>query len=238
MRAQKRTIQRAKDFQCPPELQQGLADLEQAFSNGADIWPWQSKLIDRPSVEDGMYNDYRVIHFHLGIGFETSGYIKRTGPLLFAIVDSASVYEIGLYHHGDWYEFDVLNIVDENWPHLLDPVTIRGIDVANCPQTRDEVKAFRKANILSVIRLKSGRLVAPPGGGTAGDGTSVEAVTSADRWAKLLRNGEQLISANIREQVQAGTLPSRDYEIHLDATDDEIAGVDDAGSRWIIWRRA
>ena len=55
-----------------------------------------------------MYNDYRVIRIlHLGIGFETSGYIKRTGPLLFAIVDSASVYEIGLYHHGDWYEFDV-----------------------------------------------------------------------------------------------------------------------------------
>ena len=44
-RAQKRTIQRAKDFQCPPELQQGLADLEQAFSNGAYIWPWQSKLL-------------------------------------------------------------------------------------------------------------------------------------------------------------------------------------------------
>ena len=51
-----------------------------------------------------------------------------------------------------------------NWPHLLDPVTIRGIDAAYRPQTRDEVKAFRKANILSVIRLKSGRLLA----GTAG----------------------------------------------------------------------
>ena len=235
--AGKRSVQKAGGFSCPSHLQQGLADLEQAIKSGADIWPWQSKLIDKLSFEDGLYNDYRIVHFHLGEGFHTSGYINRTGELLFAAVDPDAVYEIGIYNHGDWYELDLLDIVDQNWPHLLDPVTIQGFDVANCPTTRDEVKALRDAKVVTIIKLNSGRIVAPPGGGIATDGTSIEAVQSADYWAKLLRNGENAIVANIKEQVQKGTMVSKDYEVLLHATDDEIAGVVNDGFKWTLWKR-
>lgn len=231
-------VLKASGFNCPSYLlQRGLADLEHSFTFGAEIWPWQSKLIDRPTFEDGLYNDYRVVHFHLGVGFETNGYINRTDELLFAIVDSASVHEIGIYGHVDWYELDILDIIDENWPNLLDVVTIHGLDVSNCARTRDEVKVIREANVVSIIKLNSGRIIAPPGGGIATDGTSNEAVRFTDYWAKLLRNGEKAIVSSIREHVQNGGMESRDYEVILHVTDDEISGVFEDTYKWVLWER-
>jgi hypothetical protein len=232
-----RTIAKANRFNCPPNLQQGLVNIEQAFITGADIWPWQSKLIDRPSFEDGLYNDYRIVHFHLGIGFDLSGYINRTGTLLFAVVNSATVYEVGIYNHGDWFELDILDIIDANWPDLLDDVTIHSENVANCPATRDEVQALREANIQTIIRLNSGRIVAPPGGGTTMDGTSIEAVRSACYLTKLIHYGEKAIIEDIREQVHQGMMARKDYEVLLKATDNEIAGVVKGIPKWILWKR-
>jgi hypothetical protein len=115
-----RSVQCAKSFSCPPKLEQGLKDLEAAITAGNAIWPWQSKLIDKPSFEDGLFNDYRTTHFHLGVGYEKNGYINRTGELLFAVVDDKSFYEVGIYKHGDWFELEILDIVDSNLiPSLL-----------------------------------------------------------------------------------------------------------------------
>jgi len=233
----KRLVFKSTIFCCPSHLQHGLAELESTFTSGENIWPWQSKLIDRPSFEDGLYNDYRVVHFHLGTYFEPSGYINRTRELLFAVVDSTSVYEIGIYRHGDWYEFDILDIINENWPKLLDNVTMNGLDIAPCIRTREEVKAIREANIIPIIKLKNGRIVAPLGGGVATDGTSFESVRSADFWAKVLRTGEKAIIADIREQIRNRYMESRDYEVLLDATNNEIAGVLDGTHKWILWKK-
>jgi hypothetical protein len=232
-----RTVQKAAEFNCPSDLQDGLDDLERAIVAGNPIWPWQSRLIDRPTFEDGLYNDFRVVHFHLGIGLDPTGYINRTGPLLFAAIDGVSVYEIGIYNHGEWFELDILDIIDTNWPHLLDHVTLRALDVKNCPNTRDEIRALRRGNVNTIIKLKSGRIIAPPGGGLAADGTSIEAVRSADRWAKLIRNGEQAIMANIHQQVAQGSMKSKDYHVLLHTTDDEISGVADNTFKWTLWKR-
>jgi hypothetical protein len=232
-----RKILKAPGFRCPTHLQTGLTNLETAFSTGSTIWPWQSKLIDRPTCEDGLYNDYGVVHFHLGVGSETTGYINRTNELLFAVIDSSSVHEIGIYVHGDWWELDILEAIDANWPSLLDRVTLHGLDVAISPRTREEVKALRKAKVVPFFRLNSGRIIAPPGGGIASDGTSIEAVRSADSWAKVLRNGEKMIVANIEEQIQHGTMQDGDYTVFFHATDDEIAGVIGKTHKWILWKK-
>lgn len=233
----KRTISPSSGFTCPASLQQGLTDLEKAFAAGAEVWPWQSKLIDRLGFEDGLYNDYRVVHFHLGVGYHSSGYINRTGELLFAIVDSKSVYEIGIYQHKDWFELDILDIIDLNWPQLLDSVTINGLDVAGCPTTRDEVKALRAANVTTIMKLRSGRIIGPLGGGLTTAGTSLESVQSADYWAKLLRNGDKLICNSISDDVHRGNLQSKDYKVLLHATDSEIAGVVEGIGKWVLWQK-
>jgi hypothetical protein len=240
VRPAKRTIQKAKGFRLPAKLHKGLNKLEHALISGAEIWPWQSKLIDRPNREDGLYNDYGVIHFHLGTLIERGGYIERTDELLFAVVDSSVVYEIGIYEHGDWYELDILNIIDANWPRLLDPVTISALGVQNNPRTPEEVKERREANINSLIELKSGRIVFPLGGGVALDKkkTSIKAIRLANFWTKILRNGEKKIAADIREQVKLGIMEEKDYKVHLIATDNEVSGMTKEGShKWILWKK-
>jgi hypothetical protein len=133
---------------------------------------------------------------------------------------------------------DILDIIDENWPRLLDRVTLRGIlDVTQCARTRDEVKAIRKANVISAFKLKSGRIIIPPGGGIATDGTSLEAVMAADGWANLLCEGEERIIADIKKQVQQGTMPDKNYSILLHATDDEVSGVFENSYKRILWKR-
>ncbi|MCZ6689592.1 MAG: hypothetical protein O7H41_08325 [Planctomycetota bacterium] len=233
-----RTVEMANGFSCPAHLQKGLDDLEAAIKAGEDIWPWQSKLIDRPKFEDGLYNDYGIVHFHLGDGLETSGYVKRTKELLFTVVDSSTVYEIGVYDHGEWYELDILDILDDNWPGLLDRVTLQAIDVENYPRTREEVKKLREANVVTVLKLKSGRVIAPPGGGVATDGTSFAAVHAADYWAKLLRQWAPRIIADIEKRVGDGELPSKDYAVTLVATDEEITAVLGDTDKWVLWRRS
>lgn len=232
-----RAIKMADTFSCPTEFQTGLAGLEVAFLNGDNVQPWQSKLVDEIFYEDGLLNDYGVLHFHLGETLENNGYIKRTGLLLFAVVRDATVYEIGIYGHGDWYEVDILNIIDRNWPELLDHVTIKAIDTVYSPRTKEEIKALRNANICAIIPLSSGRIVMPIGGGVATDGTSNDAVHSADYWADFLRKADKLVIDHIDACICKGTLPAKDYHAHLDTTNSEIAAVVDDKLRIILWRK-
>ena len=242
-----RVIRKAANFNCPPHLSAGLTDLDNAFATGGDIRLWQSKAVDNVEFEDGMYNDYGVLHFHLGQGLDSSGYINRTRELLFAVVQPGAVHEIGIFNHGDWFELDILNIIDTNWPDLLDRVTLRGFSGNACPSvTREQVKALRTAHMIGVFQLAaSGRIVAPFGGGAATDGTSCEAVCTADFWARNFKNWEKVISAFIAKQVQSGNLEDKDYHVLLHCSDDEIAvdicgmdrGMAVSQCRWTLWKR-
>lgn len=236
VRACPRKIYKTKSFVCPTHLQGGLVRLEQSFASGTDIWPWQSKQIDKPTSEDGLYNDYSIQHFHLGDSTESSGFATRTKELLFALITADAVFEVGIYNHGDWYELDILDIIDDNWPKLLDRVTITGIDAVNCPSTREEVKKIRAAHLVSLMKLKSGRYIAPLGGGVATNGTSIDAVRAAYFWAKAIRNGERLIVDDIVSQIKSGALPDVDHVVLLHATDDIICGVME-GQKWTLWKK-
>jgi len=144
----KRRILKASGFVCPLHLQQGLNNLEQAFIDGSAIWPWQSKRIDEPIREDGLFNDYGVVHFHLGAVFEGGGYVQRTRELLFAIVEPNALYEIGIFDHGDWYELTILDTIDVNRPRLLDSVTVKAPGISSdYIDTANEVKKLRKGHI-------------------------------------------------------------------------------------------
>ena len=199
--------------------------------------PWQSKLIERVPYEDGLLNDFGVLHFDLGDAIDNSGFIKRTGPLLFAIVRDDTVYEIGVYEHGQWFELDILNTIDENWPELLDPVTLKSVELAYKPKNREEIKALREGNICSVIALKSGRAISPLGGGVATNGTSNDAVELADYWAKYLDNADKVIIAAVEEAVRKGELAPKDYHVRLYSTPDEIAGIVEEGFKIIVWKK-
>jgi hypothetical protein len=232
----KREIHRPSTFVCPSALQPGLAQLENAVKNGKPLWPWQSTRIDHKIYEDGMLNDFGILHFHLGESFKGTGYIERTGELLFALVASDAFYELGVFDHSSWCELDLLEIMEIEWPELLDSSTIDAISASNTPKSSGDVRSFREANLNSAFTLKSGRIILPPGGGQASDGTSTEAVTSAVRWSKRFRGWERVIREDIKKQVAEKQLKERDYTISLELGGDKISASTES-LRWILWRR-
>jgi len=130
VKPRKRQILRAGTFTCPPALQAGLSVFEMAALDGEPLWPWQSRLIDDHSFEDQMFNDFGLLHFHLGDGLRNDGYVNRTGKLLFALITRDAVHEVGIFNHQDWFELDLLNIVEANWPALLDSYAVPVLSLA------------------------------------------------------------------------------------------------------------
>ena len=68
---------------------------------------------------DGLLYDWGIHHLHLGETFSAPGYVKRTGPVLFAIFRNDNVYFIDIRDHVGWSDKGLLEIVNENWPELL-----------------------------------------------------------------------------------------------------------------------
>lgn len=236
VKPRKRRICRVAGFSCPHAFQSGLSRLEDAVETGVPLWPWHSTRIDNKLFEDQMYNDFGILHFHLGDAFQSDGYIQRTGELLFALVAESEFYELGIFDHGDWCELDLLELVDTNWPTLLDPFTIEALSVAIEPKSADQVKQMRKARINTSFSLASGRIILPPGGGLATDGTSAKAVSYAQHWSKFFRKWEAHVSNEIALQIKEGSLEDRDYSVILELEEDQISALIPSVQRWILWK--
>lgn len=236
VRPARRQVFRADTFSCPSSLQVGLSGLEAEIRSGGAVWPWQSKGIDRHLDEDAMFNDFGVLHFHLGNGFEAGGYVNRTGELLFALVTPKTFYQIGIFDHSDWHELDVLNILERNWPALLDSFVVPA-PVALALRAPDEIRKMRKARINITFALDSGRHIHSPGGGQTADGTSVDAMIDAQHWSKFFRNAESVVTTEIQSMIREGTLENTDYSVSLECSEDRIAAYLPDRLRWILWKR-
>ncbi len=91
-------------YAIPAHLVSGHEALRKVVERGDELWPYQSRKILKSALEDGMLNDFGIQHFHLGIGpdLKHAGLISGTRELLFAVVNDADFYAIGIYDHLGW----------------------------------------------------------------------------------------------------------------------------------------
>ena len=142
---------------------------------------------------DGLLWDFGMHHFHLSKKPGKSGFFKRSGFLLFAIVEQEDVYFVDVRRHPKrkdpndfgWVQQDLLKIVHSNWPELVEPNILRG--VKGDAITDKQKKELRRKNINNCAEF-DGQAIAPIGGGIAADGSSTVCRFFAD---KLLRDLEQ-----------------------------------------------
>ena len=139
---------------------------------------------------DGLLWDFGMHHFHLNKKVETSGFVKRSGYLLFAIITQEHAYFVDVRSHRDpqnlgWDRQELLKTVHSNWPELIDANILQG--VKGTVLTDEEKHELRRKNANHVAEI-SGNAIAPIGGGTAADGSSLQC-----RWwaMKLLREATQ-----------------------------------------------
>lgn len=197
---QPRKVYKSQEFSCPEELEKGLSNLIGALENGDDITPYLSKKIDELNYKDGMFNDWRIHHLHLGERMEGK-FIKRTGPLLYALFTEHEAYLINIYSHKNWTKKDVLQTIQYNWPNLIEPYKLKGVEGLANEYSEGDHQKLRNAGITVLIELedKGGKkfVIAPLGMGIATSGDSLNDIKVYHQEIKGARNLEDLVNKNI-----------------------------------------
>ena len=149
------------------------------LTEGKDVNGFLSKRIDSATGKrsrDELLWDFGMHHLHLSRALELSGdFVKRSDYLLFAIITQEHAYFVDVRPHRDpqklgWVRQELLKIVHLNWPELIEPNVLRGVKGAVV--TDEQKKELRRKNTNHVPEL-GGNAVAPLGGGTMGDGSSL-----------------------------------------------------------------
>ena len=153
---------------------------------------------------DGLLWDFGMHHFHLSKKPGKSGFFKRSGFLLFAIVDQEDVYFVDVRPHPKrsdpndfgWVQQDLLKIVHSNWPELVAPNILRGVkgDVL----TDKQKKELRRKNVNHLAEI-DGQAIAPIGGGIAADGSSILCRFFANNLLRDLEQHQQYFDSDPME---------------------------------------
>ncbi|TBR61525.1 hypothetical protein B4U84_12235 [Westiellopsis prolifica IICB1] len=187
----------AKEFKCPTEHTEGVNIVCQKAESGEDLTPHLNK-IHSPDDPDPLLNAWGIYHFHLGTLVDKSGFMKRTGPLLFARVTDDSFYMLDVLGHGSWYQQRLIDIIHNNWRESIEMYKIRGVDRLTIPLPTDEdVAKFRKSNINIPLQVSDGTIYAPLGGGQTISGIDLDVRVTCSCYRGTIRNLEKHVRNNL-----------------------------------------
>ncbi|MGE0637121.1 MAG: hypothetical protein AB7P01_11815 [Bacteroidia bacterium] len=207
----KRQIFISKEFTCPPDLQVGLDIVKAKFINGENVTPHLSKNLTNLDYNDSLLNDWGIYHLHLGTQLETngSGFIERTGPVLFVRIDNDKALFIGVMPHGSWTKQQMIKVIHDNWEASIASYRMHDvIGLVHVP-TDDDIKKMRKYGVNSGVEIEPGVVYLPIGGGLTTAKTSIEVSMAMIRYKKLLRQLEGHVQKNLQEIGQAVFKKSR-----------------------------
>ena len=194
---------KSKDFTCDEQYLPAVTEIERLFKVGGDISPYLSKWVDE-FIDDLMFNDWGILHLHLGNRMEDNGrYIKRTGPLLFVYFFKDAVYFINVFPHKRWTNREVLQMMYNNWPELIERFVFPGVTDLEIEYTEKEHYLLRKNGVTTGIPLvnKHGEkiVIMGPGMGIASSGDSIKDVMTYQNIHNTLRR----IELEIRDDFES-----------------------------------
>lgn len=220
IRPRPRAVHKAP-YAVPAHLAVGEQQLLEKVANGGDLWPHQSRKIGNIAAEDAMLNDYGIQHFHLGTTPDPkhAGLIKGTKELLLAVVKNDDFYSLGIFDHSAWSKQALLDIVQVNWPHLIELFAVKDSPHMKVlglrhSYTDAELAELRKNNINVLQQRPDGTVHMGMGGGIATDGSSISATRDAMKLTDHVENLQKQVIEELQKKVVAGDLPS-DAEVRL-----------------------
>lgn len=194
---EKRQVFLADNFQCPIDLQKGWEKLQQLIIEGNDLYPYLSKFVEHPDLQDAMLDHWGILHFHLGESIDPkTGFIKRTGPLLFAYLKTGQLFGIGIFKHGDWTNKEIIEIMHRNWPEEIRQFRLNGNIIA-ANMSDSEISAMRNKKVNSFITLSDGATYGALGGGVVSSGDNINTIRKIDIQRALLERLETEVSDNL-----------------------------------------
>lgn len=166
-----------------------IDEIKEKAENGEDLSPHASVLISNINAKDEMLADWGIYHLHIGHGnrpTRIAGFVNRGKELLFVMPYSNNIYFIQILDHNSWTNFKLIEIIDNNWPFLLEPYRLKDV-LKLAEPTEEELHRLRKNQVNAFFRVGSSFFIGA-GGGIATDSFSVKAVRMAQKLKKLLDN--------------------------------------------------
>jgi hypothetical protein len=151
-----------------------LKDIEEKFQNSGDINPYLSKDAFNPDKPDFLLYDWDIRHLHLSDSKDNPSdyFYSRSKNLLFFFLSAGNGYFIDVLPHqlkaNDnapnlvWVEKNLLRIIKNNWPHLLNPFKISKEE--NDKLSDEDRYDLRRTGIVTNVVI-DGMSYLPMGGG-------------------------------------------------------------------------
>lgn len=211
-----RKIKKSDVFTCPVECEEGLKKLEEKIIQGNNINNHQSSTIFDLTNNDKLFNDWGILHLHLGINLENNKMIERTKFVLFIFLADDTCYFIQILDHHNWTNVELLEIIDRNWSDLISDSHIKTAIDIRYEVSNESIKQFRKSGLSSLTKIND-KIFAPPGGGYATAGNSIVALMQSDWFLRELYNFEKQLQQNTREYEKKvkSAIGTKLFEIEL-----------------------
>lgn len=195
-----RKVVRAAEFQCPAGYERALAEFEERVRRGGNLVPFLSDRIRQADSTDDLLNDWNIYHFHLTRQFRKDGFAKRSDYELFAWITENTMYFIQVYPHNKPYLYatqELVRIVYSNWPQLLEPYHLK--DVVSLAEDMDDEQysMVREAHATTFVQVEENQVYGLIGGGYMSDGSSGDALRSADHWHNCMKHYEIILRENM-----------------------------------------
>lgn len=230
LQARPRNFHESSEFQCPANHSNGYQSLKAKLVAGGDVTPHLSKLLLDVNYDDPLLNDWGIHHFHLGQTVEASGFIDRTGPLLFAFVTPDDVYCINVFPHGAWTEQELIKILHRNWPSAIADFKLNGVSGLAHSVSNQDIAKLRKAGVQTMVEVEPGVVYAPMGGGYSTAGTSVRATMQSNKYRRVVRSLEDFVRENLQmfldKIVEHGLTPANPPAFSLLVNDEGFLALE------------
>jgi len=205
-----RDLRIADDFHCPAQEEAGWRALQDKVVSGKDLSPHLSKGHRSLFNADGLLAEWGVHHFHLGTEADPRNpdYVKRSGPLVFALVDDDTFYAINIYRHDtDWEQLSIVESLHRNWPDVMSKYQLRGIRGEELE--KHERRTLRKNGGQAAVNTADGTVYGSIGGPATPTGVKSDSVRNADIWTHQIRSLQNGLQDQLSQLMP--TLKQRGY---------------------------
>lgn len=180
----------ANELKCPSAHKENLKRLLKKVDQGESLNPHLSRQLLDAAYTDAFLADFGLHHFHLSHEIQSNGkgkgFVKRTGPILIALVRNDAFYAIDVRQHGRegdpylWVNEELLEVIHKNWPDVLKLHRVKGCVSLQEKLTKEERYNLRKRCANTFISMSDGAIYMGPGGGLTAANTATNITREGD----------------------------------------------------------
>ncbi len=194
-------------------------EIAKKLRSGQSVLDRLSKKMKDILYEDGMLNDWRLYHFHLGESVEND-FCQRTGELLigFIPIHKNDMYFLKIIpdHRGNavFADKELIEIIQDNWPELLDTFRLKCASLEYDLSSQQQYK-MRKAGVTTPVQIGDSVYVGP-GLGITTAGTSLQVQLKSNRIINWLTSSISVCRDLMREYVPEQIPQCLNFHLELD----------------------